>query len=109
MFQTLVICLFILSILAFMKSVGVFIATWKIEAPLHWREWNEPEFIDLYRQMFTYLWPVIFGKACEGANSELLVKKRNDVRFSLVIVVLLFIAGTAFNGFSFEVSPRWVN
>jgi len=67
---------FYLSIFSFMKSVSIFIATWKTEAPMHWRVWNEPEFIDLYRQMFTYLWPVVFGKACEDANSDLLVKKR---------------------------------
>ncbi|MBH0026504.1 hypothetical protein I6F53_05865 [Pseudoalteromonas sp. SWN29] len=109
MFQMLVICLFIWSIFSFMKSVSIFIATWKTEAPMHWRVWNEPEFIDLYRQMFTYLWPVVFGKACEDANSDLLVKKRNDIRFTLIISVLLFIAGTAFNGLSFEVSPRWVS
>ncbi len=109
MFQTLVICLFIMSIVGFIKSVSDFIKTWKVEAPYHWRQWEEPEFIDLYRQMFTRLWPVIFGKACEDANSELLVKKRNDIRFALIIVTLLFVAGTAFNGFSFDISPRWVS
>ena len=60
----------------------------------------------LYRGMFGELWPVIFGKACEEAGSDLLVKKRNDIRFVLKIIVLLFIAATAFNGFYFEVKPR---
>ena len=106
MLQTLVICLFILSIWALLKSATVFVNVWKSEAPLHWQHWGEPEFVDLYRGMFGELWPVIFGKACEEAGSDLLVKKRNDIRFILKIIVLLFIAATAFNGFYFEVKPR---
>ena len=106
MLQTLVICLFILSIWALLKSATDFVNVWKSEAPLHWQNWGEPEFVDLYRGMFGELWPVIFGKACEEAGSDLLVKKRNDIRFVLKIIILLFIASTAFNGFYFEVKPR---
>ena len=74
MLQTLVICLFILSIWALLKSATDFVNVWKSEAPLHWQHWGEPEFVDLYRGMFGELWPVIFGKACEEAGSDLLVK-----------------------------------
>jgi len=89
-----------------LKSATDFVNVWKSEAPLHWQHWGEPEFVDLYRGMFGELWPVIFGKACEEAGSDLLVKKRNDIRFILKIIVLFFIAATAFNGFYFEVKPR---
>ena len=70
MLQTLVICLFILSIWALLKSATVFVNVWKSEAPLHWQHWGEPEFVDLYRGMFGELWPVIFGKACEKLQQD---------------------------------------
>ena len=109
MLQTLVICLFILPFFALIKCVGNFINVWKKEAPLHWRQWQEPEFVDLYRGLFGLYWPIIFGKACEEAGSELLIKKRNDIRFVLLIMGLLFIAAISLTGFSFEVKPRWVH
>ena len=70
---------------------------------------GEPEFVDLYRGLFGLYWPIIFGKACEEAGSELLIKKRNDIRFVLLIMGLLFIAAISLTGFSFEVKPRWVH
>ena len=109
MLQTLVICLFILPFFALIKCVGNFINVWKKEAPLHWRQWQEPEFVDLYRGLFGLYWPIIFGKACEEAGSELLIKKRNDIRFVLLIMGLLFIAAISLTGFSFEFKPRWVH
>ena len=109
MLQTLVICLFILPFFALIKCVGNFIQVWKKEAPLHWQQWQEPEFVDLYWGLFGLYWPIIFGKACEEADSELLIKKRNDIRFVLLIMGLLFIAAISFNGFSFEFKPRWVH
>lgn len=109
MLQTLVICLFILPFFALIKCVADFVHVWKKEAPLHWQQWEEPEFVDLYRGLFGYFWPVIFGKACEEARSELLIKKRNDIRFVLLIMVLLFIAAISFSGFCIEFKPRWVH
>lgn len=100
---------FLLPFFALIKCVGNFIQVWKKEAPLHWQPWQEPEFVDLYRGLFGLYWPIIFGKACEKAGSELLIKKRNDIRFVLLIMGLLFIAALSLTGFHLEFKPRWIH
>ncbi|WP_115718965.1 hypothetical protein [Gallaecimonas mangrovi] len=106
MFKVVLISLAILSFYGVIKTSSDFIKTWKIEVPWHWRQWGQPEFIDLYRGLFGPYWAVIFGKECEGLYSPLLVRKRNDIRFALLIFVILMLANTGLGYMGFHPGVR---
>ncbi len=108
MLPALVLILLLLAFYALFISINGFVKHWKDETPIHWNQWNEPNPIDIYSGMFGVYKSIIFGKACEDAGSKLLLKKRNDIRFILIIIALLIIAGGSLHLFNVQTKPRWI-
>ena len=98
MISTIILCLYLLSFFPLLSSTRQFYETWVDDEFHHWERWGAPNPGVFYLGMVIFYFPVIFGKECENLGNKKLLAKRKDVRFFVLIHVLLLLASQLQSG-----------